>query len=180
MYMVYTIGYGARPLEQVLNALTSRRIQYLIDVRSNPRSEYRPEFSRDALEDSLKKVAVKYVHMGDSLGGRPEDPTCYVQGHVLYDLVRERDYFGIGITRIQKALNKNLRLCLMCSEGKPEDCHRSKLIGVALKDLGINVIHIGAQDEELSQEEVLARITPSQGGLFGTKLASRKAYRAVR
>lgn len=180
MHVVLTIGYGAKPLEQILNALSCRHIQYLIDVRSNPRSDYRPEFSGDALEDHLKRVGVTYVHMGDSLGGRPKDPTCYHQGHVLYDLVRERGFFRAGIRRIQNALNKNLRICLMCSEGKPENCHRSKLIGVTLRDLGIDVIHIGPQEEELSQEQVLARIAHSQGDLFGRKLASRKAYRAVK
>jgi uncharacterized protein (DUF488 family) len=180
MQQVFTIGYGAKPLEQFLNALSRRGIQYLIDVRSSPRSTYRPEFSSDALENSLKGTGITYVLMGDSLGGRPEDPTCYEHGHVLYDLVRERNFFKAGIRRIQHALSKDLRICLMCSEGKPEDCHRSKLIGVALRDLGIDVVHIGTQEEEFSQEQVLARIAPAQPDLFGLKLASRKAYKAAR
>lgn len=177
MEPVFTIGYGAKPLEDFLKALSRRAIQYLVDVRSSPRSHYRPEFSANQLEDYLRNADITYVSMGDSLGGRPEDPTCYYAGYVMYDVVRERPFFKAGIDRIRTALSKNLRVCLMCSEGKPEDCHRSKLIGVTLTDLGIDVIHIGAQEEELSQDQVLARIAPSQPNLFRGKLASRKAYR---
>jgi uncharacterized protein (DUF488 family) len=178
METLFTVGYGAKPLEQFLDVLTRYKIQYLVDVRSSPRSSYRPEFSAEHLEKSLKNIGIAYVSMADSLGGRPNDPTCYYDGHVEYDVVRERPFFKAGIERIQTALNKNLRVCVMCSEGKPENCHRSKLIGATLADFGVDVVHIGAQEEELSQAEVLARIAPSQPNLFGTRLASRKAYRA--
>jgi uncharacterized protein (DUF488 family) len=177
MEPVFTIGYGNRPLEEFRSALSSRSIQYLIDVRSSPKSIYRPEFSGEELENFLKRVGVTYISMGDSLGGRPEDPTCYYDGHVMYDAVRERAFFKAGIERIQNALSQNLRVCLMCSEGKPEDCHRSKLIGVVLQSLGIRVIHIGPQEEELSQDDVLARLATPQAELFGGKFASRRAYR---
>lgn len=180
MESVFTIGYGNRPVADFLAALSRRRIQYLIDVRSSPRSKYRPEFSANELRTLLKQSDISYVPMGDSLGGRPDDSSCYEDGHVLYDLVRERHYFQDGIKRIQEALSKNLRVCLMCSEGKPEDCHRSKLIGSALEALGVNVLHIDAQDEELSQREVLARITPVQPNFFGSRMTSRKAYKTGR
>ena len=180
MEPVFTIGYGNRPVADFLAALSRRRIQYLIDVRSSPRSKYRPEFSANELRTLLKQSDISYVPMGDSLGGRPDDSSCYEDGHVLYDLVRERHYFQDGIKRIQEALSKNLRVCLMCSEGKPEDCHRSKLIGSALEALGVNVLHIDAQDEELSQREVLARITPVQPNFFGSRMTSRKAYKTGR
>jgi uncharacterized protein (DUF488 family) len=177
---VFTIGYGTQPLEQFLNALSCRDIQYLIDVRSSPKSQYRPEFSSGALENSLKKAGITYVLMGNSLGGRPEDPTCYEDGYVHYDRVRERDFFKAGVHRIENAIRQSLRVCLMCSEGKPEECHRSKLIGVALGERGVDVIHIGPNGEEISQEQVLDRIAALQPNLFGRKFTSRKAYRANR
>lgn len=180
MELVFTIGYGHRPVEAFLAALSQRRIQYLIDVRSSPWSKYRPEFSANELRVLLKQSSISYVSMGDSLGGRPLDPTCYQDGHVLYDLVRERHFFQDGIKRIQRALHKNLRVCLMCSEGKPEDCHRSKLIGTALEAVGVRVIHIDAQGRELPQRDILAKISPAQPNLFGNGLASRKAYKVAR
>src|ERR1700690_1401856 len=162
MDSVFTIGYGSRSRELFLAALSRRKIRYLIDVRSNPRSNYRPEFSNDQLKAFLKSAGISYVPMGDALGGRPPDPGCYREGHVIYDEVRERRFFKSGIQRVQTALRKNLRICLMCSEGKPEQCHRSKLIGAALDALGIRVIHIGAQEEEISQRDVLPKMAPTQ------------------
>ena len=37
-------------------------------------------------------------------------------------------------------------MVLMCSEGKPEMCHRSKLIAASLIELGIPVAHIDEHD----------------------------------
>jgi uncharacterized protein (DUF488 family) len=180
MEPVFTIGYGSRSREAFLAALSRRQIGYLIDVRSNPRSNYRPEFSKDQLKEFLENAGISYVPMGDALGGRPSDPSCYREGHVIYDEVRERRFFKIGIRRIQTALRRNLRVCLMCSEGKPEQCHRSKLIGATLDALGVQVIHIGAQEEEVSQRDVLAKLAPAQSNLFGNGLISRKTYRVGR
>jgi uncharacterized protein (DUF488 family) len=180
MNSIFTIGYGNRDWNGFLTALKLRQIAYLIDVRSNPRSAYRPEFSTDQLRKSLKDSGIAYVLMGNTLGGRPSDDSCYRDGHVVYDEVRDRAFFLTGIRRIQTALGKNLRVCLMCSEGRPEECHRSKLIGVSLDRLGIEVVHIGVQGEEILQHDVLAKISPAQSNLFGNGLTSRKAYKVRR
>jgi len=177
MHPVFTIGYGNRSREAFLAALSHRQIQYLVDVRSKPSSTYRPEFSMDQLKGFLRDSGISYVPMGDSLGGRPVDPSCYKNGHVIYEEVRNREFFQAGIRRIRTALERNLRICLMCSEGKPEDCHRSKLIGATLDAMGVQVIHIGIQEEEIPQKEVIARLAPAQSSFFGIKLESRKAYR---
>jgi uncharacterized protein (DUF488 family) len=177
MTPVFTIGYGNRALDRFVRELAELQIQYLIDIRSNPRSRFKPEFSRPELAAALKTAGLKYVFMGDALGGRPEDPECYHDGHVQYDVVRQRPYYQAGIQRIRSAFSQGLRVCLMCSEAKPEDCHRSKLIGVTLDGLGIEVIHIGPAGEQYSQCEVLAKIQQAQASLFGDSLMSRKAYR---
>jgi uncharacterized protein (DUF488 family) len=39
---LYTIGYGARTIEEFLEVLQANGIQYLIDVRSAPYSSYTP------------------------------------------------------------------------------------------------------------------------------------------
>ena len=41
----------------------------------------------------------------------------------------------------------------MCSEGKPEQCHRSKLIGASLDEEEIPVIHIDENDEQQTQDQ---------------------------
>lgn len=52
---LFTIGYGARTLDEFLAVLKANRIEYLVDVRTAPFSKFKPEFSRDLLQH-LKAV----------------------------------------------------------------------------------------------------------------------------
>ena len=97
-------------------------------------------------------------------------------GHVIYEIVQKQPFFTAGIERLVKAFRQDLKVCLLCSEGRPTDCHRSKLIGVALDALGIPVVHLGPGGERLTQSEVTASLESLQGDLFGQRLRSRKAY----
>ena len=55
----------------------------------------------------------------------------------------------------------------MCSEGKPEECHRCKLIGATLITQDIPVIHIDENGEQVPQEKVIERLTGGQLSMFG-------------
>jgi uncharacterized protein (DUF488 family) len=173
---ILTIGYGNRSLEDTIHLLQRESVQYLIDVRSSPKSRFKPEFSASPLDTALRQVGIRYVFMGDTLGGRPDDVTCYENGHVIYALVQEKPFFKEGIQRLQSALSQNLKVCVLCSEGRPTDCHRSKLIGVALDKLGVNVVHLDEKGEHVSQADVIKALESLQGDLFGSPLRSRKTY----
>jgi uncharacterized protein (DUF488 family) len=176
---VYTIGYGARPLPEFIALLQTYQIAYLIDVRSKPYSRYRPEFGKSELEATLKEAGIRYVFMGDTLGGQPEDLRCYTGGKVDYEKVRQMDFYREGIGRVQRAAAQQLPVVLLCAEGKPEQCHRSKLIGQTLTEIGILIKHIDENDTVVSQTEVLLRLTDNQPSLFGAEFhqfTSRKRY----
>ncbi len=177
---VFTIGYGARDIDAFVAALRQYAIEFLLDVRSRPFSRYKPDFSKEALDSHLRRAGIRYVFMGDTLGGRPDDPTCYdAEGKVDYTEVEERAFFQTGLDRVASAHAQGLRVALMCSEGKPENCHRSKLIGKSLAARGIPVLHIDENGALLAQEDVLARLTGGQPSLFGDDLlpgGSRKRY----
>ena len=160
-------------------ALKAHEIGYLIDVRSAPYSKFKPEFSRNALEASLKEHGIRYLYMGDQLGGQPKDASCYdANGNVLYERVAETEFYQAGIARLQKAFRRGLRVALMCSEGRPEMCHRSKLIGATLEAQGIPVLHINEEDRLQTQAEVVFELTDGQLSLFGEpEFTSRKRYR---
>ena len=174
---VYTIGYGARSLEAFLAVLKSYEIGYLIDVRSAPYSKFKPEFSRREMEAAVQAAGIRYVFMGESLGGKPDDPDCYEDGKVMYERVREKAFYRQGIERVHAAYEKRLRVVLMCSEGKPEQCHRSKLLGETLVAASIPVVHIDENDETRTHAEVIDRLTGGQLSLFGQQeFTSRKRY----
>src|SRR5262245_9376349 len=132
---VFSIGHGGRSLDAVVLQLKTLDVPFLIDVRSSPFSRFQPAFSRDPLRAQLEAHRVKYVFMGDLLGGRPSDRDCYDdEGKVDYQKCRTKDFFLRGIERLETAHVKGVRVCLLCSEGKPWECHRSKLIGWVLQE----------------------------------------------
>jgi uncharacterized protein (DUF488 family) len=177
---IYTIGYGSRSIEAFIQTLKNNQIAYLIDIRSKPYSRFKPEFSRPALEGSIVTAGIKYVYMGDTLGGQPGQASCYTpDGKVDYAKVREKDFYKQGIQRLEAAWAQGLRVAIMCSEGRPEMCHRSKLIGETLAEMNLDVAHIDEHDQLRSQAEVLLRLTDGQMGLPGMTdigFTSRKSY----
>ncbi len=176
---IYTIGYGARAFDEFIAALQAQQIDYVVDVRSTPYSRFKPEFNKRELEIALRLAGIRYVFMGDQLGGQPDDRECYVDDKVVYDLVKQRAFYREGIARLQSAFGKGLRVALMCSEGKPEMCHRSKLIGASLTELDIPVMHIDEEGVLRTQAEILDELTDGQLSLFGEpEFTSRKRYRA--
>ena len=176
---IYTIGYGSRSIEQFIKVLQQHEIAYLIDVRSTPYSRYKPEFSKEALAAELQRHGIRYVFMGDTLGGHPDDETCYdAEGQVDYEKVKDTESYQIGIERLQTAFAQQQCVALMCSEGKPEQCHRSKLIGASLDEQDIFLIHIDENNEQQTQDNIIDRLTGGQLRLFGEDtFHSRKGYR---
>ena len=176
---IYTIGYGSRSIEQFIEVLQHHKIAYLIDVRSTPYSRYKPEFSKEALAAELQRHGIRYVFMGDTLGGHPDDETCYdKEGQVDYEKVKDTKIYQNGIARLQTAVAQQQCVAIMCSEGKPEQCHRSKLIGASLDEEDILITHIDENDEQQTQDNVIERLTKGQMLLFGEHtFHSRKQYR---
>ena len=153
---IFSIGHGTRPIHELLALLKKYDIAWLADVRTVPHSKFNPQYNREPLHRSLKTENINYVYLGDSLGGRPSDPSCHdINGRVDYNLVLQQNFFKKGIERLKDAYNKELKVAILCSERSPEKCHRSKLIGQALLDINISIQHIDEQGELKDQKEVM-------------------------
>lgn len=140
---IYTLGHGSRTIEEFIHLLKQFHIGFVIDVRSQPYSKRNPQFNRNDVDYLLRNNHIKYVFMGDSLGGRPSDPSCYDhEGKVDYEVLRSKAFFLSGIERLRAAYQKNVAVVLMCSESKPTECHRTKLIARVLASENIPVCHI--------------------------------------
>jgi uncharacterized protein (DUF488 family) len=174
---VFTIGYGSRSVDDLVAILQAQRIEYLVDVRTSPFSKFKPEFNQELLRHQVERQGIQYLFLGDTLGGQPKDPACHTDGKVDYDKVRAQPFFQAGIERLKQAYAQRLRLALMCSEGRPEQCHRSKLIGETLTAAGIPVGHLDEDGQVLTQQQVIDRLTQGQLDLFGPpSFTSRKRY----
>ena len=166
---IYTIGYGNRSIGGFVKLLQNYEIKFLVDIRSQPYSRFNPDFSKDSLEKCLKQHLIQYIYMGDTLGGRPKDSSCYIDNKVDYAKLREKSFYQKGISYLQTAWEKQLCIALMCSEAKPQECHRSKLIGNTLVEQQIDVTHIdetGATKTQLQINHIIQALTDEQPSLF--------------
>ena len=178
---LYTIGHGSRKSEDFLALLKEFSFEYLIDVRSQPYSKFNPHFNQNELKFFLERNRIRYVFMGDTIGGRPKDTTCYDdEGKVDYEVVKTKDFFINGIERLKTAYNKDINVAIMCSESKPCECHRSKLIGKVLLTDNIVLKHIDEKGKLKDQASVINELNKglSEIDLFGNIIntTSRKAY----
>jgi uncharacterized protein (DUF488 family) len=166
--MIYSIGHGNRSWSQFLNIIKDHKGKYLVDVRSFPRSKFNPDFNKEELELACKEAGIKYLFLGDSLGGKPKKKSLYDQdGRADYTRMSKEDDYKSSIYRLQKAASLDENTFIMCSELCPSQCHRSKLIGKTLEDLGVHPVHIDKYGCAISQKEVIDLITKGQDDLFG-------------
>ena len=178
---IYSIGHGNKKIDDFIAELKSFNIQFLLDIRSKPFSKWNPQFNQYELKTKLEEEGIKYVFVGDKLGGLPDDRTCYDrEGKVLYDVIKQKNFFKQGIERLTSANEKKIQLAIMCSESKPEECHRSKLIGQELLLEKISLKHILSTTKIKSQETVILELNKGLAttNLFGnsTEFTSRKSY----
>lgn len=171
---IYTIGYGNRSIEEFIDLLRLYEIQYLVDIRSQPYSRFHPDFSKAALESRLRQQQLRYVFLGEQLGGKPQDTECYVNGKVDYAILRTKPFYQRGIQRLYTAWEKQTCMALMCSEQKPQECHRSKLLGNTLRERNIWVAHIDEAGKLKTQEEIDNLLTGGQLALFDDPALNKK------
>ncbi len=138
--LVMTIGHSTHTLEEFIHLLRAHGATCVVDVRTVPRSWRNPQFNKDSLPQSLKKVGVKYVHM-PQLGGlrhaKGDSPNegwrnASFRGYADYMQTPE---FAQSLDELIRLANQD-RIVLMCAEAVPWRCHRS-LIADALLVRGI-------------------------------------------
>lgn len=139
--MIYTIGHSNITQESLIEILDQFKIKIVVDIRSSPYSKFVPQFNRENIKKIFKKENMRYIFLGDYIGGKPKHKKYYENGKVNYDLIRESAHYKEGIDRIIE-LNKNKDIVLMCSEEDPYSCHRHNLITQTLLKNGLEVIHI--------------------------------------
>lgn len=178
---ILTAGYGNRGFEAFIELIKRHRVTHLVDVRSVPQSSYWEDFRKQRLELIVPPTGIRYVYMGDTLGGVPQypedapaaeeemahifckaDPSA-VDLHPLF----QDPTFRLGLTKLIRAAEDPTRtLCLMCGCLRPHKCHRSRLIGAALVEENVKVLHLDEKGEPVPQQLVAERTKPIQESLF--------------
>jgi uncharacterized protein (DUF488 family) len=161
--VVWTVGHSTHPVGTLIELLRGQRIEVLADVRSMPYSRHNPQFRKEKLRASVEGAGLRYVWLGDGLGGRPAEPELYdAKGHARYDLVMETEQFQSGLERLLTGA-ATYRVAIMCSEEDPGRCHRRLLVTRALVGRGVEVRHLRGDGTVVTEAELGE---PGQAVLF--------------
>lgn len=161
-HSVFTIGYSRRPRESFLLLLSRHGVGALVDIRSVPQSRFRPEFSRKALAIACAEAGIAYRFLGDALGGRPQNTSCYHDGKLSYTRLAAEPFFRQGLAHVDTAA-AHATLALMCAEADPVDCHRAILVARHLKPFALDIRHIGPDDKVETLAEFERRLVEMTG-----------------
>jgi uncharacterized protein (DUF488 family) len=161
--LIYTIGHSNHTLEAFVALLHNHGIQEIVDVRTQPYSQWATQFNRELLRHDLLEAELAYHFMGDVIGGRPQAPSLYDPGQERpnYQRMAATQAYQQGIEALL-ARSRERSVAVMCSEGDPHHCHRHLLITQSLLEAGVRVLHIlpdGATTE--------GTLEPQQLSLFG-------------
>jgi uncharacterized protein (DUF488 family) len=97
-------------------------------VRAYPASRRHPQFSKGNLRTSVEEAGIAYVWEGKALGGMRPSYADHMQ-------TEEFQRAAAALAR------REGRVCIMCAESDPADCHRS-FISDWLVAHGHRVLHL--------------------------------------
>lgn len=123
---VYTIGFTKKSASEFFGLLRESGAKRVVDVRLNNVSQLAGFAKKDDLEYFLRKICkMNYVHLPD-LAPTKEMLDAYRSGHRDWQTY-EREFLALMDDRrvAKKAIKRTIaNACLLCSEDKPEYCHR--------------------------------------------------------
>jgi uncharacterized protein (DUF488 family) len=174
---LFSIGHSNIPAERFLSMLTGAGVNAIADVRSTPFSRFFPWFSVKNLAPLLAQESMLYLPYGEPLGGRPRNPALYCDGIADYDAMAQQPEFAAGLGRLLTDAAR-CRICLMCAEREPLDCHRCLLVMRALAGQGLavgHILHDGTIEPHAATEQRLLELDGEPEDLFTSGQSGRLA-----
>lgn len=143
---VYTIGFTKKSASEFFELLRESGAKRVVDVRLNNVSQLAGFAKKDDLEYFLRKICrMNYVHLPD-LAPTKEMLDAYRSGHRDWQTY-EREFLALMDDRrvAKKAIKRTIaNACLLCSEDKPEYCHRRLVAEYLHRHWGnVEVEHLG-------------------------------------
>ncbi|MEO0179761.1 MAG: DUF488 domain-containing protein [candidate division WOR-3 bacterium] len=129
---IYSVGHSNRKIDEFIAILVKNGVELVADVRRFPGSRKHPWFCRENLEAFLKEHGIRYIWLGESLGG-------FRKGG--YEKYAKTEEFEKGLKDLENLAEEH-RVAFMCAEAFEGKCHR-KHIARELEARGWEVIRIG-------------------------------------
>jgi uncharacterized protein (DUF488 family) len=132
-----TIGFTRKSAEKFFGLLVDAGVRRVIDVRLNNSGQLAGFSKRDDLAYFLRAIAgIDYVHLPE-LAPTKEMLDRYKRSGAWSDY--EREFLNLlAARRIEVTLSRSLLdgSCLLCSEDRPEHCHRRLVAEYVAKTWG--------------------------------------------
>lgn len=148
---VFTLGYGNRSPQELLELARAFDIELVVDVRRFPHTG-REAFRQGRLREMLRAGGMEYRWLGELLGG-------YRSGG--YEAYMGQRAFARGIEALEE-LAMARRTAVLCAERLPWRCHR-RFIARALEARGWRVVHILEVDRTWSRRRPAQRSAKVNG-----------------
>ena len=164
---LFTVGHSTHDWPEFLALLTRHGVTAVADVRSQPVSRL-PHFNKAFLAAALTDARISYVFLGRELGARRSEPDAYEDGVARYERIARLPAFAEGLARVRAGLQTH-RVCLLCAEKEPLDCHRTILVcrHLRVEDSDIDpILDDGRLEPHRDTERRLLRLTDVQPTLF--------------
>jgi uncharacterized protein (DUF488 family) len=163
---LYTVGHSNHTTARLLELLALHEIEAVVDVRSAPYSRFAPHFNRESLEPTITHAKLRYLFMGEELGGRQLGKIVSLAERLAaYEQVAANPAFQTGIGRLLRGATE-YAIVLLCAEEDPTECHRRVWVARALRERGADVQHIRG-DGHLDADAALRRLEPPAGRQLG-------------
>jgi uncharacterized protein (DUF488 family) len=143
---IYTIGFTKKSAEEFFALIRSNDISRIIDVRLNNVSQLAGFTKKDDLKFFLRELCdVGYLHLPD-MAPTKDILNDYKKKIISWDIYEER-FNNLMIARnIENKIDKSIleNGCLLCSEHKPNHCHRRLIVEYLNKHLetGLEIKHL--------------------------------------
>ena len=142
---LWTIGHSTRPFDVFAAMLVDAGVRTLVDVRRFAGSRRNPQYSGEAMGESLAAYDIAYVPMPGLGGRRPAQPDS---PHTAWRNASFRGYADYMHTPAYRAARDSLErlareapTAVMCAEAMWWQCHRG-LISDDFKARGWTVVHV--------------------------------------
>jgi uncharacterized protein (DUF488 family) len=146
---IFTAGHSNRSATELVALLAEASVSCVADVRRFPVSRRFPQHSRARLEAELERAGIRYVFLGDALGGRREstgpiessrngawrDPALRAFADALDSPALEAGLVALEL------LARAGPSAVLCAERDWRSCHRQILADV-LVARGWRVVHL--------------------------------------
>ena len=144
---LFTIGYEKAAQSDVLAALKRARVQLLIDTRAVAASR-RAGFSKRQLAAGLDEAGITYLHL-QKLGTPAEGREAARAGDFktlwrIYDKHIKTAPAKAELAELETLARSGQRICLLCYERDPNECHRSRICELMRARTGQKIEHLFA------------------------------------